>query len=239
MLKYFDGDQQLERKADDSPVTIADQEVNRLVIEEIAKAFPNDGVIGEEESTAEYGPGRRWFCDPIDGTKGYIWGTPTAMFSLALVIDGRPVMGLTLNPFVDWLFIGVRGEGSYCNGKKLQVSNQKLTEGYVAGTSSIERIVKQPPHLMWLLERGARLGTFSSAVLKVCLVTKGKFIGYIEELVNAHDMAASQVILEEAGGKMTGLDGGELDYSKPFKGAIASNGIVHDLLVEAMKEEKR
>src|SRR5437868_351607 len=85
MLEYFDGDQQVDTKSDNSPVTIADKLINSMVIEELAKHFPEDGVIGEEESTTDYGPGRKWFCDPIDGTIGYIWGTPTSMFSLALV----------------------------------------------------------------------------------------------------------------------------------------------------------
>jgi fructose-1,6-bisphosphatase/inositol monophosphatase family enzyme len=72
MLRYFDGDdKQTERKRDNSPVTIADKEINRLVIDELQKHF-SDGIIGEEESTAEYGTGRRWICDPIDGTKGYV-----------------------------------------------------------------------------------------------------------------------------------------------------------------------
>ncbi len=229
----------MQRKQDDTPVTIADQKVNRLVITELARAFPADGVIGEEESTAGYGPGRKWFCDPIDGTKGYTWGTPTAMFSLGLVIDGRPVMGVAYDPFLNRLYAGVKGEGSFCDGKPLKVSRHPLKGGTVATTSNVERILQRLPHLVWLDEQGARLGTFSGAVYKVCLVARGKFVGYLEEWVNAHDMAAMEVIVEEAGGTLTGLDGEELDYTKPFKGAIASNGVVHGELVEAMSKEKR
>ncbi|MBU6501056.1 MAG: hypothetical protein KGJ89_02930 [Patescibacteria group bacterium] len=92
MRKYFDEDQHIEIKKDNTQVTIADKLINSLVIQRLAKAFPSDGVIGEEESTAEYGGGRKWFCDPIDGTAAYIWGVPTAMFSLGLVLDGRPVI---------------------------------------------------------------------------------------------------------------------------------------------------
>src|SRR3990170_3369867 len=74
-------------KKENSQVTIADKLINSLVIERLVTEFPNDGVIGEEESNTEYGAGRKWFCDPIDGTNAYIWGVPTAMFSLALVVD--------------------------------------------------------------------------------------------------------------------------------------------------------
>ncbi len=88
MLEYFDGDQQRKMKQDGSPVTVADTAINAMVIAELSKAFPGDIVIGEEESTGGYGLGRRWFCDPIDGTKAFTWGVPTAMFSLGLVVDG-------------------------------------------------------------------------------------------------------------------------------------------------------
>ena len=96
MRQYFDIDQEGEWKDDGTPVTIADTAINRLVIERIVEAFPEDGVIGEEESNTEYGMGRKWFCDPIDGTKAYTWGVATAMFSLGLVVDGVPVAGVTI-----------------------------------------------------------------------------------------------------------------------------------------------
>src|ERR1700733_14684688 len=85
MLKYFEDDQQVELKKDKTHVTIAENLINSLAIERLSKAFPDDGIIGEEESTSDYGMGRKWFCDPIDGTAAYVRSTPTAMFSLALV----------------------------------------------------------------------------------------------------------------------------------------------------------
>lgn len=90
MRQYFYDGQQKVIKDDGTPLTIADTTINRMVIEKLAKEFPEDGTIGEEESTTDYGQGRKWICDPIDGTKAYTWGVPTAMFSLALVVDGAP-----------------------------------------------------------------------------------------------------------------------------------------------------
>lgn len=234
MRKYFDGDQQMERKEDGSPVTIADKEINRFVIEELAKHF-DDGVIGEEESTAEYGMGRRWFCDPIDGTKAFVWGTPTAMFSLGLVVDGTPVLGVTYDPFLDMLYEATAGEGSYCNGERLHVSKKELAGEYIAVSSSIEKILASPEHVKRLLDYGVLLATFSGAVYKSCLVARGRFVGYMESGVGTHDMAAVQVIIEEAGGRVTGFDGKKLDYTKPFKSAVVSNGIVHQRLVVCAK----
>lgn len=234
MLQYFDGDQQVERKSDGSPVTIADKLINAMVIEELAKAFPDDGVIGEEESNTEYGMGRKWFCDPIDGTKAYTWGTPTSMFSLALVVDGVPVVGVAYDPFLDRLYSGIKGRGSDCNGHKLQVNTDGLPGGFVAVTSEVGLIASRPPLLEKLSAKGARLVTFSGAVYKAVLVARGRMAGYVESRTNAHDVAAVDVIVTEAGGRVSGLDGKPFDYTKPFRGMIVSNGVVHDDIVEAV-----
>lgn len=227
MLRYFDADQEIEIKADNSQVTIADKLINTLVIERIAEAFPGDGVIGEEESTSEYGFGRKWFCDPIDGTAAYVWGVPTAMFSLALAVDGIPVVGVAYDPFLDRLYAGRVGQKSHCNDKEIAVSSLDFSSGIFAITSSVRSLLESR-YFRRMVEDRVRFASFSGAVYKSCLVAKGKLIGYIEPGVNAHDMAAVHVILEGAGGKITAIDGGKLDYAKPFKGAIVSNGIVHE-----------
>ena len=233
ILEYFDADQETQIKADLSPVTKADLLVNELVIKELQLSFPNDGIVGEERSTAELGQGRIWLCDPIDGTAGYVWGTPTAMFSLALVIDGVPVLGVAYDPFLDRLYEGVKGNGSFCNGVKLKVSAKDLLGGQIAITSNVEKI-KTHGYIPILQAAGAYLPIFSGAVYKSCLVARSKFEGYIEFGVGTHDMAAVQVIVEEAGGLVTGLKGERLDYAKPFKGAVVSNNLIHPKLIEAI-----
>lgn len=231
MLKYFDADQSVEVKADKSVVTIADKLINDMTIKELAKAFPNDGVIGEEQSTSTYGMGRKWFCDPIDGTSGYVWGTPTAMFSLGLVIDGVPVFGAAHDPFLDRFYYGIKGKGSYCNGKKLQVSDKDIDGSYFAASGSVKHLITRK-YIPVLRDLGVRFACFSGAVNKSCLIAKGKFVAYVEEGVNAHDVAAVHVIVEEAGGKVTDTKGGQLDYSKPVKGAVVTNGRVHDRILQ-------
>lgn len=232
MLRYFDSDQQIETKEDGSPVTIADKLVNSMVIEELAKAFPQDIVIGEEESTGEYGMGRRWFCDPIDGTKAYTWGTPTAMFSLGLVVDGKSVLGVTYEPVQDKLYWATKNGGAFCNNHPIHVNNKTLATGILGTISSQYRIRREAKYLDTLLDMRVNMAAFSGAVAKCVRVAEGRFAGYVEELVNAHDMAAADVIITEAGGKATDLQGNEYDYSKPFKGTIVSNGTVHDELVK-------
>ena len=231
MLHYFNKDQRVQIKTDGSPVTIADTTINKLVIEKLKTVFPDDGVIGEEESTTEYGKGRKWFCDPIDGTIGYTVGLPTAMFSLSLVIDGNATLGVAYDPFLKRLFYAVRGQGAFCNDKMLYVSDTNLKNGAITITSNAHRIWDRSTIIDAIVYSTERVLCFNGAVYKSCLVATGNTVAYIEEGVNAHDMAAVHVIIEEAGGKVTGLDGKEYDYTKPFKGTIVSNGTVHDELV--------
>ena len=237
MRKYFD-DAVVERKADDSPVTQADLEINRMVIEELTKQF-NDGIVGEEESTAEYGMGRRWICDPIDGTRAFTWGLPTAMFSLGLVIDGIPVLGVAYDPFLDRLYEAVTGDGSFCNSKPIRVSSLEISGGSVAISGSPERALENPSQaalITHLLGKKARLVGFSGSVYRACLVARGKLVGYVEKDINTHDLAAVEVIIKEAGGMLTDFDGKPLNYSKAFKGAVISNTATHNDLLSCVKD---
>lgn len=238
MLKYFDGGQQQEIKADGSPVTIADKQINSLVIAELKQSFPNDGLIGEEESTTDYGTGRKWFCDPIDGTIAYTHGVPTSMFSLGLVEAGRPRLGVVYDPYLDRMYTATKAGGSFCNHQRLAVSADTLDKGVVAITSDVRKIVNGLEHVKALAATNAYLATFSGAIYKATLVARGRFVGYIEKGVSAHDMAAVELIVEESGGKVTGIDGNELDYTQPFKGAVVSNGVVHDELVRIASQNQ-
>ncbi|MES2408973.1 MAG: inositol monophosphatase [Patescibacteria group bacterium] len=235
MLKYFDCEQEVEFKDERSFLTIADKLINTLVINKLRAAFPEDGVIGEEESTTGYGMGRKWICDPIDGTAGYVWGTPTAMFSLALIVDGVPVVGVTYDPFLNKIYAGIKGDKSYCNDEEIHVSEMPLENGIVAINGNIRSMPEKSYYINVKSDKTIRLATFSGLVYKAMLVAKGKMVACIGP-VHLHDIAAAHVIVENAGGKVTAGDGSLLDYSKPFVGVIVvSNKIVHEQLVEYCK----
>jgi fructose-1,6-bisphosphatase/inositol monophosphatase family enzyme len=174
ILKYFDIDQEIEQKDDKSFVTIADKLVNTMVIERLKESFPEDGAIGEEESNTEYGMGRKWFCDPIDGTAGYIWGTPTAMFSLALVVDGVPIVGVAFDPFLNKMYTGIRGGKSFCNEKELKVSEKNMENGIIAVSGGIRRLADSRSYMRMRAESKVRMATFSGVVYKSCLIAKRK-----------------------------------------------------------------
>lgn len=234
MLEYFSIDKQIKYKDDASPVTIADEKVNRLVIEELSKKFDYE-IIGEEESTTSYGKNETvWICDPIDGTRAFVYGVPTAMFSLGLVRKGKSVLGVAYDPFLDRMFYAVKGYGSYCNGRKIKVSDSGLKGHQVGIISEAKELINTKDVIQRLVDTGANAVYIEGAVYKSCLVAEGKFVGYFSDMPKTHDLAAVAVILEEAGGKITAPDGRPLDFSEYFEGAIVSNGKVHDDLIKIL-----
>lgn len=230
MLSYVD-DLQLSTKSDNHPLTIADTKINDLVIKEIKKAFPKDGIVGEEKSTSEYGMGRKWMCDPIDGTAGYIWGTPTATFCISFIEDGKVILGVIYDPYLKKMYWAVKGQGSFCNKTKLVVSKANLANSYVGVTDSVP-FLSAITYLPALRSEGVRPAIFSGSAYKATLVARGRFVGFTDPGLKPYDVATMQIIVEEAGGKVTGIKGEELDYSHHFLGAVVSNGKVHKRLVE-------
>jgi len=235
MRKYFDIDKQQQGKDDGSQVTIADTIINNLVISRLAEAFPDDGVIGEERSTAGYGDGRKWFCDPIDGTWAFITGVPTFMFSLALVVDGSPVVGVAYDSTADKLYSALLGGGAYCNDEKIFVSDKKLDEGILAVTGSARKMRQENSYIEKVLDKDIKTVSLNGAVFKGCLVASGKSVAYVAENLNPYDVVSIHIIVEEAGGKVTDFAGKKLDYKEHFSNAILSNGASHDGVVELLR----
>jgi myo-inositol-1(or 4)-monophosphatase len=232
ILAHFDTDQGRRMKEDGTPVTIADTAINALAMQTLAKAFPDYGMVGEEGSTDDISQERLWFCDPIDGTKAYTWGLPTAMFSLGLIVGDQPVLGVAYDPFLDRMYTGIRGHGSFCNGTRLKVNEEDLSTGIVAVTSSIKEAATNTPKVVKeLIAENVQLASFSGAVYKGTLVARGRAVAYIEDWTFPHDVAALHTIVTEAGGNISGTDGRSLDYRKGFRGALVSNGKVHDQIV--------
>lgn len=231
MRQYFHGsDQQIAIKADFSPVTIADTQINDMVIERVKTSYPSHGVLGEEASD---NADRRelWVCDPIDGTKGFTIGEPTAAFSLAYVVDGVPMLAVTYDPFQDRLYSAIKGRGAICNGEAIHVS-QRAVKGAVAAVSgSFSEAERNSELYKMSMSMGMSVRMFSGIVFKCSLVAEGKLDCVLFPYGGAHDIAAAKLLVEEAGGKVTDMYGNEQRYDRPLKGAIVSNGLIHDELV--------
>ena len=126
MLKYFKDDNGANYKFDQTIVTKADIEINHYLIQQVKETYPTHTVDGEEE---QFGKSKYvWVCDPVDGTAMYARHIPVAVFSLALVIDGVPNVGVVYDPFTDNLYTAIKGKGALKNGMKIQVNDIALDD---------------------------------------------------------------------------------------------------------------
>lgn len=237
MRQYFSDAQRMavQTKSNNTPVTEADTKINQLLIDRVQEQFPDHGVLGEEAS-AHADRSQLWVCDPIDGTAGFILGVPTAMFSLAYVVDGQPQVAVMYEPLLDKMFTAAKGQGAQLNGQPVHVSRAaSLHHASVGITASVDQIFKRQPFFDQLIAEKVHFSTVPGNVFKASLVAQGLMDAFIFPGRSAHDIAAEKLIIEEAGGKVTSLDGTEQRYDGKIRGAIVTNGTaIHDALVAHM-----
>lgn len=220
-------------KSDNTPVTITDISINRMLIEDTEKYFPDHDVKGEEEKSLRNNSEYLWVCDPVDGTIPFSHGIPICTFSLALVKNGEPILGVAYDPFMDRMFFAEKGKGSYLNNQAIKVSSKSTLLNSLIGYEAFARAKYDIKELSGILEAlEVKTSKFNSFIYTGVLVAAGEFVASIFPNTTAHDIASLKIIVEEAGGKVTDLFGEEQRYDQEIKGAIVSNGLVHDQLVE-------
>ncbi len=217
--------------------TEMDVRSERLLRELLGAAFPEYGFAGEELG-GKCGPGAPcWLVDPLDGTTNYAHGYPIFAVSVALERDGQVVLGVVYHPTRDELFAATRSGGATLNGRPIAVSEIADLSRSLLGSGF--------PYYAWhrdddncrqwrsLLKRVTSLRADGSAALDFCHVAAGRLDGFWELDLEAHDMAAGALIVKEAGGAVTSMDGRPLDIRG--RGVVASNGRLHDDLVKALQ----
>ena len=219
-------------------VTEMDQRAEALILERLRGAFPDDAILAEEQGAASGRSGRRWIVDPLDGTTNYAHGLPVFGVSIALEIARRLVLGVVYDPSRDELFVGERGAGATLNDTPIRVSTAAavgeslLVTGFPYNIRET-RDTNLAEYAAFSLRARAvrRLG---SAVIDLAYVACGRFDGYWELRLGAWDDAAGAVLGEEAGGRITGIDGGALEVDAPT--LLATNGVIHEEMLRALKE---
>ncbi|MFP4645131.1 MAG: 3'(2'),5'-bisphosphate nucleotidase CysQ [Candidatus Woesearchaeota archaeon] len=230
-------------KDDDSPLTRADTEANRLIISELAETFPKDGILSEEhdDDKSRLEKGRVWVVDPLDGTKEFIKKNGEFTVNVALVVDGQPVIGVIGIPAKHQVYYAVAGEGAFfidSTGVKAPIK--------ISSESDVSKmtLAKSRSHASDKLQDiAAELGIenviASGSSVKGCLVASGDAEVYIR-LGPTHewDVCAMHAIVAEAGGVMTDLVGSPITYNHEntlLSGFVVSNGKAHDKILEAIK----
>jgi myo-inositol-1(or 4)-monophosphatase len=226
-------------KADGTPLTETDEAINALVIKRVTEAFPNHGVLGEEGNIRE-DKKLKWVCDPVDGTMPFSHGVPISTFALALTDDGRPVVGVIYDPYMDRLFHATTGSGAFMNDEPIHVSDRTTLEHALIEADAFPstRPVMNADATLFntLRSKGAYVTSTWSVILMAALVASGKHAGALLNINNCHDAAAVKIIVDEAGGKVTDLQGNDQRYDQPTRGFIASNGKIHAELVKLLSQ---
>jgi fructose-1,6-bisphosphatase/inositol monophosphatase family enzyme len=238
MLQHFHDDVEQHEKDDNTIVTVADELINQLVIDEVERAYPEHSVFGEEASSDKQS-GLAWVCDPIDGTVPYSKGLPVSVFSLALVQDGVPIVGVVYDPFMKRLYSAIKGGGAFLNDKPVRASEVGLERHAIVNIEwwpEAEYDIDTVCHQL-SLDTKAYVLHLGSVIDAACYVAAGRYEACIFAGTNGKnvDIAAVKVIVEEAGGKVTDLFGNEQRYDEDIKGAVISNGAIHAKLVQRME----
>ena len=217
----------VETKPDLTPVTDADRAVERMMRERIAHDRRGEGVLGEEEG--DDGGSVRWIVDPIDGTKNFSRGIPVWSSLIALERDGRVVCGVASAPALGHRWWAARGEGSFRDGERIEVSRIASLE---EATVSFSRSGLDDPKLLDLARRAWQAQPFSDFWAHL-LVAEGAVEISVEHSMSTWDNAALQVIVEEAGGRFSDLRGEErIDGGS----GVSTNGLLHDEVIELLSE---
>ncbi len=225
-------------KGPDNPVTKADLEANARIHALVQAEFPDDGWLSEEtaDSTERLAKRRVWVVDPLDGTKEFIQHIPEFCVCIALVEAGRPVVAVEYNPATDQLFAAVRGGGTTCNDVPVRVSaTANVAESVVLASRSEDKRGEWDP-----FKPRMHVKLTGSVAFKLAEIAAGRGDStFTLTPKNEWDICAGSLLVEEAGGRVTGLDAKPLVFNQPNTlrpGMIASNGLLHEGLLALIAE---
>jgi 3'(2'), 5'-bisphosphate nucleotidase len=218
IYEHEDFSKVVDMKADNSPLTMADHEANKIIVEALEKYFPEIPIISEEEKAIPYETRKNWsicwLVDPLDGTKEFIKRNGEFTVNIALIENGKPVLGVIYAPVPDIMYFGKRGQGAWKEeekGKRQPIQVGDKTEGITSVESRSH--ASDEDSVLSRYRINDRVSVGSS--LKFCSVAEGKAdIYYRHGPTMEWDTAAGQAILEAAGGSMHRLDGTPFTYNK-------------------------
>lgn len=212
-------------------VTDVDLQVEEEIITLIRDSYPDHNILSEEEGYLDKDSQYKWIIDPLDGTHNYARKLPIFGVSIALEHLGQVVLGVIARPYFDELYVAEKGKGAYLNGEKLCVSDVDLDEALMIYDTKL-RANKGPmlKSLGALVHEVFIIRMYGCATWDLCQIAKGQADLAVDFTGMPWDLAAGALIVEEAGGKVTDMQGGMWNAS--MEGYIASNGKVHDQVLK-------
>ncbi len=200
-------------------VTAYDKKVQEFLYGRLTELLPEAAFVGEEEEThAALGHGYAFIVDPIDGTTNFMKGAGCSAVSIGLLLDGEPYMAAVYNPYRDEMFWAQRGKGAYCGKQRIFVSKKPLSDGLVLfGTAPYYRELADKSFEMAksYFDRSLDVRRSGSAALDLCSVASGRAELFFELRLQPWDFAAGALLISEAGGRITTVDGEPLRFDRP------------------------
>ncbi len=232
LLDRWKTSRQIQFKGDINLVTDADRRSEEAIVSVLRSRFPHHQILAEEGSTGGNSDSYRWIIDPLDGTTNYAHGYPHFAVSIALERGGTVILGVVYDPILDELFLARAGEGATLNGQPLRVSNvDQLLRALICTGFPYDRTLFTNTLRRWdyFVRRAQGVRRDGSAALDICYVAAGRFDAFWEDNLFPWDAAAAVLMVQEAGGLVTGFDGGSPDV---YRGDIvASNGLIHEAML--------
>ena len=218
-------------------VTAADRASETLIVRRLREAFPTHGIIAEEGGRAELSAPLRWYVDPLDGTTNFAHGYPMWNVTLGLAKNNEMIAGVVFDPLNRELFAAERGAGARLNGAPIHVSPAAVINDalFSTGFPSRKRHNNVNIHFYYqlaMLSHGVRRG--GSAAIDLAYTACGRLEGFWEFGLNPWDMAAGSLLVEEAGGKVSGMRGEPFDVQGKY--VIATNGALHKETLDLFTE---
>lgn len=239
-LSYFGNLKDIQFKSGRrDPVSEADKASEALIAGIIKSAFPTHGFLAEEKTAWQGDGSSRWIVDPLDGTVNYSHGFPCFCVSIAYERDGEVVVGVVHDPVRREMFHAVKGKGAFLNGKNISVSmtpklaNSLIVTGFPYDIDRHADKILKLFNRMTIASQGMR--RLGSAALDLCYIAAGRFDGYWEFGLKPWDTAAGALIVTEAGGKVTALDGGPFSFMDSSE-ILVSNGKIHGEMAKKLAE---
>ena len=232
---------QISQKGPGDFVTHADKRTEQILIDELTRARPGYGFLGEEGGGIEgKDKSHRFIIDPIDGTTNFLHGIPHFAISIALEREGQMVAGLVYNPVTDDLYTAEKGHGCYLNNKRLRVAARKELAPSVIATGlpflGKDGHARAAAEMAEVMNVTAGIRRFGAASLDLAYVAAGRFDGFWEHSLQAWDIAAGIVLVREAGGMISDLHGGPDMLAKGT--VLAANENLHPQLLKLLKSTK-
>lgn len=232
-----------QSKSDNDLVTEADHAVDKFLIETIHQHFPEHSIITEEsglvQPKVQGNSDFKWIIDPIDGTNNFAHGLPYYAVSIAVIRKGKPIIGVIDIPMLGETVWAQEGQGAFIGTRQIHVSqtaelkNSLLTTGFPYNRDS-----KEYTHSLEIFPRFQKeargVRRTGSAAVDLAYLAMGRFDGMWEYGLKSWDIAAGKIILEEAGGMMTNMDGSKLNPKE--ENMVASNGLLHQAILDKCKK---